>query len=173
MSITFNDPQDDPTYFNFSEFCNDADFCNDLSDCDPVPKGDGIADFAGRHSTAPSTPLSSERRDNMGAMSHSPSIVPSPGYSNGPLDSAVIVPKVGSRFSKAVIRMLKDWLACHTHFPYPTEPELAALQSETGLNKTQITNWFANARRRGLVQSARPTPFQAKDSPTNPMDIPS
>ncbi|KAG5743791.1 hypothetical protein H9Q69_012613 [Fusarium xylarioides] len=67
--------------------------------------------------------------------------------------------------------MLKDWLACHTEFPYPTEPELAALQSETGLNKRQITNWFANARRRGLVQSARPTPFQAKDSPTNPMDI--
>ncbi|KAJ4031921.1 hypothetical protein NW761_012932 [Fusarium oxysporum] len=172
MSITFNDPQDDPTYFNFSEFCNDADFCNDLSDFDPVPKGDGIADFAGRLSTAPSTPLSSERRDNMGSMSHSPSIVPSPGYSNGPSDSAVIVPKIGSRFSKAVIRMLKDWLACHTDFPYPTEPELAALQSETGLNKTQITNWFANARRRGLVQSARPTPFQAKDSPTNPMDIP-
>ncbi|KAJ4034252.1 hypothetical protein NW763_014268 [Fusarium oxysporum] len=172
MSITLNDPQDDPTYFNFSEFCNDADFCNDLSDFDPVPKGDGIADFAGRLSTAPSTPLSSERRDNMGSMSHSPSIVPSPGYSNGPSDSAVIVPKIGSRFSKAVIRMLKDWLACHTDFPYPTEPELAALQSETGLNKTQITNWFANARRRGLVQSARPTPFQAKDSPTNPMDIP-
>ncbi|KAG5770924.1 hypothetical protein H9Q73_013041 [Fusarium xylarioides] len=165
MSNTFNDPQDDPTYFNF------ADFCNDLSDFDPVPNDDGIADFAGRLSTASSTPLSSERHNNIGSMSHSPSIVPSPGYSNGHSDSAVIFAKVGSRFSKAVIRMLKDWLACHTEFPYPTEPELAALQSETGLNKRQITNWFANARRRGLVQSARPTPFQAKDSPTNPMDI--
>ena len=46
-----------------------------------------------------------------------------------------------------------------------------ALQDRTGLNKEQLTNWFANARRRGKVQSVRPTSPQVKNAPTSPVDI--
>lgn len=80
-------------------------------------------------------------------------------------------PKLGSRFSREVIRTLKDWLSVHQKHPYPTESEMLALQDRTGLNKAQLTNWFANARRRGKVQSVRPTSPQVKNSPTSPIDI--
>ncbi|KAG9185977.1 hypothetical protein G6011_02533 [Alternaria panax] len=80
-------------------------------------------------------------------------------------------PKLGSRFSREVIRTLKDWLSIHQKHPYPNESEMLALQDRTGLNKAQLTNWFANARRRGKVQSVRPTSPQVKNSPTSPIDI--
>jgi hypothetical protein len=80
-------------------------------------------------------------------------------------------PKLGSRFSREVIRTLKDWLSVHQKHPYPNESEMLALQDRTGLNKAQLTNWFANARRRGKVQSVRPSSPQVKNSPTSPIDI--
>jgi len=80
-------------------------------------------------------------------------------------------PKLGSRFSREVIRTLKDWLTVHQKHPYPSEGEMMALQDRTGLNKAQLTNWFANARRRGKVQSVRPTSPQVKNSPSSPVDI--
>jgi hypothetical protein len=89
-----------------------------------------------------------------------------------PTPSASIYrPKLGSRFSREVIRTLKDWLNVHQKHPYPNESEMLALQDRTGLNKAQLTNWFANARRRGKVQSVRPTSPQVKNSPTSPVDI--
>lgn len=80
-------------------------------------------------------------------------------------------PKLGSRFSREVIRTLKNWLAVHQQHPYPNEDEMVVLQDRTGLNKAQLTNWFANARRRGKVQSIRPVSPQVQNIPTNPMDI--
>jgi hypothetical protein len=80
-------------------------------------------------------------------------------------------PKLGSRFSREVIRTLKDWLTVHQKHPYPSEGEMMGLQERTGLNKAQLTNWFANARRRGKVQSVRPTSPQVNTSPTSPVDI--
>jgi hypothetical protein len=80
-------------------------------------------------------------------------------------------PKLGSRFSREVIRTLKNWLAIHQQHPYPNEDEMLSLQTRTGLNKAQLTNWFANARRRGKVQSVRPASPQVQQLPTNPMDI--
>lgn len=65
--------------------------------------------------------------------------------------TAAPMPKSGGRFSKEVVRMLRNWLTAHTHRPYPTNEEMELLQQRTGLNKTQITNWFANARRRGKL----------------------
>lgn len=80
-------------------------------------------------------------------------------------------PKLGSRFSREVIRTLKQWLASHQHHPYPTEDEMTALQQRTGLNKAQLTNWFANARRRGKLHSVRPASPQVRNDSSSPVDI--
>ncbi|KHN97996.1 C2H2 type zinc finger containing protein [Metarhizium album ARSEF 1941] len=66
-------------------------------------------------------------------------------------------PKIGARFSRESVRILKNWLSTHHRHPYPSDEEKEALQRQTGLNKTQITNWLANARRRGKVQPPRST----------------
>jgi hypothetical protein len=66
-------------------------------------------------------------------------------------------PKIGTRFSRDSIRILKNWLTTHVRHPYPSDVEKEMLQRQTGLNKTQITTWLANARRRGKVQPPRST----------------
>ncbi|PNY28613.1 Homeobox protein 4 [Tolypocladium capitatum] len=66
-------------------------------------------------------------------------------------------PKVGARFSRESVRILKNWLSSHNRHPYPGDEEKEALQRQTGLNKTQITNWLSNARRRGKVKAPRST----------------
>jgi len=80
-------------------------------------------------------------------------------------------PKIGGRFSKDVVRTLKNWLAVHKYHPYPSEEEMSLLLNHTGLNKTQVLNWFANARRRDHMQSARPASPQIRTTPTSPVDI--
>ncbi|KAF2016770.1 hypothetical protein BU24DRAFT_327014, partial [Aaosphaeria arxii CBS 175.79] len=60
-------------------------------------------------------------------------------------------PKIGGRFSKEVVNLLKRWIAANKHHPYPTDADMDMLQYQTGLNKGQIVNWFANARRRGTA----------------------
>ncbi|PHH56284.1 Homeobox protein 4 [Ceratocystis fimbriata CBS 114723] len=62
--------------------------------------------------------------------------------------------KTNTRFSRASVRVLRQWLSSHSRHPYPSDEEKDMLQRQTGLNKTQITNWLANARRRGKVQIA-------------------
>lgn len=80
-------------------------------------------------------------------------------------------PKIGARFSRESVRILKTWLSTHNRHPYPTDEEKELLQRQTGLNKTQITNWLANARRRGKVQAPRSTsPLVGNWS--GPIDIP-
>jgi hypothetical protein len=66
-------------------------------------------------------------------------------------------PKIGARFSRESVRILKNWLNTHNRHPYPSDEEKEMLQRQTGLNKIQITNWLANARRRGKVQAPRST----------------
>ncbi|ESZ95442.1 hypothetical protein SBOR_4183 [Sclerotinia borealis F-4128] len=78
--------------------------------------------------------------------------------------------KVGVRFSRQSVRILKDWLGLHHRHPYPTDSERDALMSKTGLNKTQITNWLANARRRGKSRSTITPPTVGNHA--NAMDIP-
>lgn len=80
-------------------------------------------------------------------------------------------PKIGARFSRESVRILKNWLSTHNRHPYPSDEEKEALQRQTGLNKTQITNWLANARRRGKVQPPRPTSPHV-GSWAAPIDIP-
>ncbi|PSS02284.1 hypothetical protein BD289DRAFT_359932 [Coniella lustricola] len=62
------------------------------------------------------------------------------------------LPKIGARFSRESVRILRAWLATHSHRPYPNDEERESLQRQTGLNKTQISNWLANARRRSKTK---------------------
>ena len=57
----------------------------------------------------------------------------------------------GVRLSKESIKTLRAWLQGNAHHPYPSDLEKEALTQSTGLRKEQISNWLANARRRGKV----------------------
>ncbi|KAI9368321.1 hypothetical protein BJX61DRAFT_229756 [Aspergillus egyptiacus] len=70
--------------------------------------------------------------------------------------------KSSARLSRDATRILKTWLQEHSHHPYPTEQEKEELKLRTGLKRSQITNWLANARRRGKV---RPAPRSSSPVP--------
>lgn len=80
--------------------------------------------------------------------------------------------KIGARFSRESVRILKNWVSTHSRHPYPSEDEKESLQKITGLNKTQITNWLANARRRGKIQPTRSTSPHVGMGYAQAMDIP-
>jgi hypothetical protein len=82
------------------------------------------------------------------------------------------MPKIGARLSRESVRILKNWVSTHNRHPYPTEEEKESLQKITGLNKTQITNWLANARRRGKIQPTRSTSPHVGRGYAQAMDIP-
>ncbi|KAJ4135256.1 hypothetical protein NW768_004878 [Fusarium equiseti] len=74
-----------------------------------------------------------------------------PNFSSTPNDAPVPPQpaKVGGRFTR--------------------ESERKMLQEETGLTKTQISNWLANARRRGKIPSSASSPrTKAMDIPPRP-----
>ncbi|KAH8158175.1 hypothetical protein CIB48_g10065 [Xylaria polymorpha] len=81
-------------------------------------------------------------------------------------------PKIGARFSRESVKVLKNWVVTHSHHPYPTDEERESLQKITGLNKTQITNWLANARRRGKIQPTRATSPHIGRGYAQALDIP-
>ncbi|GAP84795.1 putative C2H2 type zinc finger containing protein [Rosellinia necatrix] len=81
-------------------------------------------------------------------------------------------PKIGARFSRESVKVLKNWVVTHIHHPYPTDEERENLQKITGLNKTQITNWLANARRRGKIQPTRATSPHVGRGYAQAIDIP-
>ena len=81
--------------------------------------------------------------------------------------------KNGARFSRESIKTLRAWLADHTDHPYPTDREKDELKQLTGLKRSQISNWLANARRRGKVRpsSGPSSPIMgAIDIPRKPKD---
>lgn len=102
----------------------------------------------------------------MGSMTDNITEVAAGPHTNSP--SAYI----STRFSRESIQVLKRWLILHSHHPYLSEEETAMLQRQTGLNKTQISNWLANARRKGKAQSQKPTFSYPGKSSTEPIDIP-
>ncbi|KAF5552825.1 homeobox 4, partial [Fusarium napiforme] len=81
-------------------------------------------------------------------------------------------PKNGTRFSKEALKVLKDWLSSHSDHPYLDDEDREMLQRQTGLNKTQISNWLTNARRRSKVQRPRSTSPYVRNTWTGPIDIP-
>ncbi|KAH0531189.1 hypothetical protein TsFJ059_000053 [Trichoderma semiorbis] len=116
-----------------------------------------------------------------------PSPLPNTGWESGPQSvgsdlelgnthsSSVNPPKIGSRFSRESSKLLKQWFSNHYHYPYPSKEEMKILQHQTGLSKTQISNWLSNTRRRekmhhSLQYSQKATP--AADSNTPAINIP-
>lgn len=82
------------------------------------------------------------------------------------------IPKIGARFSRESVKILKNWVSTHSRHPYPTEEEKETLQRMTGLSKTQITNWLANARRRGKIHITRATSPHIGRGYAQAIDIP-
>ena len=78
--------------------------------------------------------------------------------------------KTGTRFSRQAVKVLKDWFAEHSHLPYPSERQKDELKKQTGLKRSQISNWLANARRRGRVRPKRAT--SPSVGPSAAVDIP-
>ena len=74
--------------------------------------------------------------------------------SDGRLDrSPTHQQKAGASVSYAVRRMrntavLVKWIEEHQSNPYPTKAEKQYLAYYSGMNLTQLSTWFANARRR-------------------------
>ncbi|PYI25546.1 hypothetical protein BP00DRAFT_431159 [Aspergillus indologenus CBS 114.80] len=77
--------------------------------------------------------------------------------------------KSNSRLSREAVRILKTWLLDHSAYPYPTDQEKDELKQRTGLKRTQICNWLANARRRGKV---RAPPRSSSPAAPGAVDIP-
>lgn len=78
------------------------------------------------------------------------SFVPNTNKSEPPRPSSSTSSEKAGSHSRSVkrTRPLREWLACNISNPYPTKAEKADLEKQTGLTKTQINNWFLNARRR-------------------------
>lgn len=87
------------------------------------------------------------------------------------VDDAATPPKIGTRFTRESIRILKSWLAAHKDSPYPDEAQKRRLQERTGLNRTQLMNWLANARRRNKSLGLRTASSHQFEQP-KPISIP-
>ncbi|EFX03246.1 homeobox and c2h2 transcription factor [Grosmannia clavigera kw1407] len=115
--------------------------------------------------------------DHVSLAVHSSSAPDNAGWAgqtgSQPSDTAA-QPKLGARFSRDSVKILKNWVSTHSRHPYPTEEEKESLQHLTGLNKTQISNWLANARRRGKIPTTRSTSPHVRNSwsGTGAVDIP-
>ncbi|KAJ3461238.1 hypothetical protein MRS44_009791 [Fusarium solani] len=72
------------------------------------------------------------------------------------LQTSTAPPKIGNRFSSEAVKILRNWFASHERHPYPTVEDIQNLQNQTGLGRQQITNWFANTRRRAKAHLSRP-----------------
>jgi hypothetical protein len=146
-------------------------FANDLGALDSGFQDGGFTELSAALAAAQTTPSSFDNQWTNNALlesiSDNSTAVSSPLSPGTPIKR----PKIGSRFSRDVIRTLKTWLAAHQQHPYPKEDDMAILQERTGLNQAQLTNWFANARRRGKIQGFRPVSPQVRSALTSPVDI--
>ncbi|KAI1415395.1 hypothetical protein F5Y13DRAFT_8571 [Hypoxylon sp. FL1857] len=68
--------------------------------------------------------------------------------------------------------LLRNWFSCHLDHPYPSEEERIALSQQSGLSRTQVSDWFSNARRRHRlsIKAVDKTIYpQGSPMPTPPM----
>jgi hypothetical protein len=49
---------------------------------------------------------------------------------------------------QSMTRPLKQWLCINRHNPYPSKKDKETLCNLSNMSLTQVSNWFANARRR-------------------------
>ncbi|KAI1742721.1 hypothetical protein F4680DRAFT_25006 [Xylaria scruposa] len=73
-------------------------------------------------------------------------------------------------------RILKQWYATHSTWPYPTHQDKEFLSACTGLSTSQVSQWFINARRRGgydasenSLDRGRLASGECRSMPTAPM----
>ncbi|KAJ3953828.1 homeodomain mating type protein alpha2 [Colletotrichum tropicale] len=112
-------------------------------------------------------PLSAEVEDNA-------AIPPGPAEAAGEPE-ATVPSKIGSRFTSGAIKVLRTWFERHEKHPYPTPKDVDRLQNQTGLERQQITNWFANTRRRKKFRSQGTSTAQVPswtETTTGPIEIP-
>jgi hypothetical protein len=165
MDNTFQETSEDPTNsFSFM-------FANDSFASDTVFHDGGLSELSAALTAAQATSFQTDSPWTtdlaLEGVSNNSTAFSSPLTPGTPITR----PKLGSRFSREVIRTLKTWLAAHQQHPYPRDDDILLLQQRTGLNQAQLANWFANARRRGKAQSARPATPQARSSSTDAVDI--
>lgn len=68
-----------------------------------------------------------------------------------PAEQCFLLPKRSSSRMRGQTKALRQWFFAHSDHPYPSEEDKQELVHETGLTRTQIQNWFINARRRQRV----------------------
>jgi len=51
-------------------------------------------------------------------------------------------------FPKSIVEYLNNWFAEHSRHPFPSLDEKATIMSATGLNKRQLSDWLAKARKK-------------------------
>ncbi|CAH0027499.1 unnamed protein product [Clonostachys rhizophaga] len=62
-----------------------------------------------------------------------------------------------NRFVQSSVIILEEWLLVNRKFPYASQKDQDELKARTGLKRSQILSWLANARKRG---KARPSPIE-------------
>lgn len=67
-----------------------------------------------------------------------------------------------TNYPKHVSHILRKWLQENIKNPYPTDTEKNILREQTGLDITQLNNWFINARRRILPFLRGGSPLKKK-----------
>lgn len=82
-------------------------------------------------------------------------------------------PRPRPRFPRAALRILEAWVSTHRQSPYPTPGDLDHLTANTGLKRSQVSNWFANVRKRGKVPKPEPSRSPLLDSVEIPLIGPS
>ena len=70
----------------------------------------------------------------------------------------------GRRHSSEVVRKLKEWFLAHKSKPYPNVDEKSELCLSTDLDRQQVDDWFANARR---TYKTRHNNYHNCDNPCN------
>ncbi|KAH7377502.1 hypothetical protein BKA64DRAFT_586298 [Cadophora sp. MPI-SDFR-AT-0126] len=71
-------------------------------------------------------------------------------------------PRSRPRFPRTALRILEGWTSVHRQSPYPTPSDVDHLSAETGLKRSQVSNWFANVRKRGKVPKPEKDPFPSE-----------
>lgn len=78
-------------------------------------------------------------------------------------------------FSQGAVKILRRWFATHRSHPYPNQQEKENLCDLTGLSISQISNWFANVRRRSKSSATAFVSSTRNENENTPsaIDIPS
>lgn len=140
---------------------------NDLLHCKP----ENLRDYGAVKLSASHPSLTTNQHHRMGHMPEShnppPPLAMSNYYANGPhMDFNHNIPtspkqspssekKNPKSLPKEATDILKGWIMEHWENPYPDEATKQLLVDETGLNRSQVVNWFINARRR-LIKPMKP-----------------